>query len=76
VVRTNGSGRAVEARVTLVDAEGAVIAATATESDGSYVFEDVPEGEYTIIATGYPPAASALRVAGGNQRRHDIELSF
>ncbi|MFC0434378.1 collagen binding domain-containing protein [Kutzneria buriramensis] len=76
VVRTNGSGRAVEARVTLVDAEGVVIAATATESDGSYVFEDVPEGEYTIIATGYPPAASALRVAGGNQRRHDIELSF
>ena len=46
------------------------------ESDGSYVFEDVPEGEYTIIATGYPPAASALRIAGGNQSRHDIELSF
>jgi hypothetical protein len=76
VVRTNGSGRPVEARVTLVDTAGTVIAATSTETDGSYVFEDVPEGDYTIIATGYPPAASALRIGGGNQGRHDIELSF
>jgi hypothetical protein len=76
VVRVGGDRPVPDARVTLVDASGAVLAATATEPDGSYVFEDVPEGEYTIIATGYPPAASALRIAGGNQSRHDIELSF
>jgi uncharacterized protein YfaS (alpha-2-macroglobulin family) len=76
VVRVGGDKPVPDARVTLVDANGAVLAATATEPDGSYVFEDVPEGEYTIIATGYPPAASALRIAGGNQSRHDIELSF
>jgi len=76
VVRVGGQRPVPDARVTLVDVEGAVLAATATESDGSYVFEDVPEGEYTIIATGYPPAASALRIGGGNQSRHDIELSF
>ncbi|QUQ67897.1 MSCRAMM family protein [Kutzneria sp. CA-103260] len=76
VVRVGGDRPVPDARVTLVDADGTVLAATATEPDGSYVFEDVPEGEYTIIATGYPPAASALRIAGGNQSRHDIELSF
>jgi hypothetical protein len=76
VVRVGGDRPVADARVTLVDTGGAVLAATATEPDGSYVFEDVPEGEYTIIATGYPPAATALRIAGGNQSRHDIELSF
>ena len=74
-VRTH-SGPVPEARVTLVDAEGTVLAATATDPDGGYLFEDVPEGDYTVIATGYPPAASALRIAGGNHSRHDIELSF
>jgi len=44
--------------------------------DGDYAFDDVPEGEYTIIASGYPPAASALRVGDGDQNRHDVELGY
>ncbi|AHH95156.1 hypothetical protein GCM10010174_55790 [Kutzneria viridogrisea] len=77
VVRAGVHGEPVaQARITLVDAEGAVLAATTTGADGDYVFEDVPEGDYTVIASGYPPAASALRVGAGNHNRHDVELNY
>ncbi|GAA4967394.1 hypothetical protein GCM10023238_39120 [Streptomyces heliomycini] len=32
-------------------------------------------GEYTVIATGYPPVATALRVTGAGVDDHDIELA-
>lgn len=77
VVRAHTDGKPVpDARITLVDPEGTVLAATSTGRDGEYAFDDVPEGEYTVIASGYPPAASALRVGDGDQNRHDVELGY
>ena len=35
---------------------------------------NLPEGDYTVIASGYPPAASRLRVTSGNPHTHDVEL--
>jgi uncharacterized repeat protein (TIGR01451 family) len=37
--------------VALVDATGNVVATTTTASDGSYVFADVPPGDYTVRVT-------------------------
>jgi hypothetical protein len=51
-----------------------VAGVAASGPDGGYSFENLPEGEYTVIAAGYPPAASRLKVAGGDQHSHDVEL--
>ncbi|MER7725079.1 MFS transporter [Streptomyces sp. NPDC096323] len=76
VVRA-GSGRRPlpDARVTLVDAAGNVVATSTTGEDGAYAFADLDAGEYSVIATGYPPVAGSLTVAGRGVDGHDIELA-
>ncbi|MFJ1675816.1 MFS transporter [Streptomyces sp. NPDC088251] len=76
VVRA-GSGRRPlpDARVTLVDAAGNVVATSTTGEDGAYAFTDLDAGEYSVVATGYPPVAGALTVAGHGVDGHDIELA-
>ncbi|GAA2486266.1 MFS transporter [Streptomyces gobitricini] len=70
-----GSRPLVDARVTLVDAAGNVVATATTGEDGAYAFADLDAGEYTVIATGYPPVAGSLTVAGHGVDGHDIELA-
>lgn len=76
VVRA-GSGREPlnDARVTLVDAAGNVVATSTTGEDGVYAFTDLDAGEYSVIATGYPPVAGSLTVSGSGVDGHDIELA-
>ncbi|WP_443068469.1 MFS transporter [Streptomyces sp. NBC_01352] len=64
-----------DARVTLVDAAGNVVATATTGEDGGYAFTDLDGGEYTVLATGYPPKATHLTVHGFGVDGHDIELS-
>ncbi|MDQ8705912.1 MFS transporter [Streptomyces sp. LHD-70] len=64
-----------DARVTLVDAAGNVVATATTGEDGAYAFTDLDSGEYTVMASGYPPAAMALTVRGNDADGHDIELA-
>ncbi|QNP71723.1 MFS transporter [Streptomyces roseirectus] len=68
-------GPLADARVTLVDAAGNVVGTSTTGHDGAYAFSDLDSGEYTVIATGYPPVAAALTVAGHGVDGHDIELA-
>ncbi|MEU6080420.1 DHA2 family efflux MFS transporter permease subunit [Streptomyces sp. NPDC047108] len=71
-----GAGRPLsDARVTLLDAAGNVMATSTTGEDGAYAFTDLDEGDYTLIATGYPPAASPVTVSGPGLDGHDIELA-
>ncbi|MFF0567964.1 MFS transporter [Streptomyces sp. NPDC004041] len=76
VVRA-GSARAplADARVTLVDAAGNVVATATTGEDGAYAFTDLDAGEYSVIATGYPPVAGPLTVSGTGVDGYDIELA-
>ncbi|MFI8434318.1 MFS transporter [Streptomyces sp. NPDC079020] len=76
VVRA-GSARAPlpDARVTLIDAAGNVVATSTTGQDGAYAFTDLDAGEYSVIATGYPPVAGSLTVTGHGVDGHDIELA-
>ncbi|MEV1067196.1 MFS transporter [Streptomyces sp. NPDC050263] len=64
-----------DARVTLVDAAGNVVATTTTGIDGAYAFSDLDGGQYTVIATGYPPRAAGISLGGGDVDDHDIELA-
>ncbi|MGW2785760.1 MFS transporter [Streptomyces populi] len=64
-----------DARVTLVDAAGNVVGTARTGGDGAYAFADLDGGEYTVIAAGYPPVATALTVGGRGADDHDIELA-
>ncbi|MER5184858.1 MFS transporter [Streptomyces sp. NPDC002896] len=73
-VRAAG-GALADARVTLVDAAGNVVGTATTGSDGAYAFTDLDAGEYTVIATGYPPVATGLSVGGRGVDGHDIELA-
>ncbi|MFJ8788490.1 MFS transporter [Streptomyces sp. NPDC102462] len=68
-------GPLADARVTLVDAAGNVVGTSTTGSDGAYAFTDLNTGDYTVIATGYPPVATALTVQGAGADGHDIELA-
>ncbi|MFK4103665.1 MFS transporter [Streptomyces sp. NPDC019531] len=68
-------GPLADARVTLVDAAGNVVGTATTGADGAYAFTDLDGGEYTVIATGYPPQATALTVNGPAVDGHDIELA-
>ncbi|MEU9055690.1 MFS transporter [Streptomyces sp. NPDC048384] len=68
-------GPLADARVTLVDAAGNVVGSATTGPDGAYAFTDLDGGEYTVIATGYPPVATALTVTGRGADDHDIELA-
>ncbi|MFJ2721479.1 MFS transporter [Streptomyces sp. NPDC087437] len=68
-------GPLADARVTLVDAAGNVVGTSTTGADGAYAFTDLNGGDYTVIATGYPPVATALTVTGRGVDDHDIDLA-
>ncbi|MFD3550444.1 collagen binding domain-containing protein, partial [Streptomyces sp. NPDC058655] len=73
-VRAPG-GPLEDARVTLLDAAGNVVGTARTGADGAYAFTDLDGGEYTVIATGYPPVATALTVGARGVDDHDVELA-
>ncbi|MFE6685692.1 MFS transporter [Streptomyces sp. NPDC057743] len=74
-VRTAQGGAVNDARVTLLDPTGNVVGSATSGHDGEYVFTDLDSGEYTLIASGYPPAATSLRLDASGQTECDIELS-
>ncbi|HJQ44899.1 MAG TPA: DHA2 family efflux MFS transporter permease subunit [Amycolatopsis sp.] len=74
--RTNGERAVPDARITVLDAEGNVAAVARTDSEGRYVISDLPEGDYTVVASGYPPATSQVNLLGGGESRHDVRLGY
>jgi len=65
-----------DARVMLMDSDGNVAAVTTTGPDGRYALENLPESDYTVIASGYPPVASTLRITPGQPHFHDVHLGY
>ncbi|MFE9577227.1 MMPL family transporter [Nocardia sp. NPDC006044] len=69
-------GRPVHnARITVVDWSGTPVGTTHTDEDGRYTVADLPEGEYTVVARGYPLVTGQVTITG-NQVDHDIRLGF
>ncbi|GAA4604641.1 MFS transporter [Actinoallomurus liliacearum] len=73
-VQARGRGPLEDARVTLLDAAGNVVAVTTTGPDGRYSFADLTGGQYTVTATGYAPAASSVSLNGHDVDEHDVWL--
>ncbi|OSY41882.1 MFS transporter [Streptomyces platensis] len=73
-VRTVHGSPVDDARVTLLDPAGNVVGTATSGHDGEYVFTDLDSGEYTLIASGYPPVATPLHVAAAGDGEFDIEL--
>ncbi|MET8156651.1 MFS transporter [Sphaerisporangium sp. NPDC005289] len=74
-VRVQQDGRPLaDARVTLLDAAGNVVGSATTGEDGEYAFADLTGGQYTVIATGYPPVASTVTLNGQGEDAHDVWL--
>ncbi len=66
VVRTATTGAPVsEALITLITSEGQVVASAITDAEGGFVFDDLDTGVYTVIATGYPPVATEVKLDVG-----------
>jgi hypothetical protein len=73
-VRAAQSGRpVVDASVTLVDRYGNVAGSAVTGDDGRYEFVGLLPGAYTLTASGYPPVARRVDVAGEHAER-DVAL--
>ncbi|MFD4196970.1 MFS transporter [Amycolatopsis thermoflava] len=74
--RTDGGRPVPDARITVLDAEGNVAAVARTDENGEYVVSDLPEGDYTVVASGYPPATSQVNLPGGGDIQHDVRLGY
>ncbi|WP_052863171.1 MFS transporter [Streptomyces niger] len=64
-----------EARVSLLDPAGNVVAVSTTGPDGAYAFTDLSGGEYTVVASGYPPVATPLTVTAEGHEGFDLTLT-
>ncbi|GGO17397.1 MFS transporter [Microbispora rosea subsp. aerata] len=73
-VRAEDGAPLADARVTLLDAAGNVVGVATTGEDGEYAFTDLTGGQYTIVASGYPPVASTLDLAGRGDEPYDVRL--
>ncbi|HVX47067.1 MAG TPA: MFS transporter [Mycobacteriales bacterium] len=73
-VRAAGRVPLPDARLSLLDDSGRVIAAARTDPGGEYRFERLDAGEYTVVATGYPPVTSTVQLSAGGEYEHDIVL--
>lgn len=73
--RTDDGQPVPDARITVLDGQGTVATVARTDASGHYQVGDLPAGEYTVVASGYPPATSRVSLAGGSAR-HDVWLGY
>ncbi|MGQ4596363.1 DHA2 family efflux MFS transporter permease subunit [Nocardia sp. R6R-6] len=73
--RSDGGRSVADVQISVLDAGGVRTATTRTDADGRYVVTDLPEGDYTIVARGYPPVTSHVTVFGG-EVGHDVRLGY
>jgi hypothetical protein len=75
VVTKTGARPVPGVRLTLIGTTGATVAMAETGQTGRYAFEGIADGQYTLLASGYPPTTSALHISGSDRTiQHDVEL--
>ncbi len=74
VVRAPSGAPLTEMIVTVTDAEGRVVASVATDAAGHYAVSELEEGEYTVVAAGYPPRALSVPVTADQVADADVRI--
>ncbi|MGH3098171.1 MAG: MSCRAMM family protein [Streptosporangiales bacterium] len=75
-VRASSDGRPVhEALVTVIDGTGSVVSTTPTSEAGTFAFDNLPEGHYTLATAGYAPVATQVHLAAGATNSSDVILT-
>jgi hypothetical protein len=75
VVRAQSDQRPLpEATVTLLDGAGNVLATTSTGEKGEYAFDDLLEGDYSLVASGFAPVATGLHLRSGADVEQPLTL--
>lgn len=62
------------ALATLIDAEGAVVGSRLSGPDGTFAFEGLPAGSYTLATSGYAPVATVVALEPGRVTHSDVEF--
>ncbi|MCH5675891.1 carboxypeptidase-like regulatory domain-containing protein [Streptomyces sp. CME 23] len=74
-VRHARTGRPVaDARITLLDADGVLVASARTADDGTYTLTDLTPGAYTLVAGGHPPASATVTLDSADTPSVDLDL--
>ncbi|WTL51034.1 DHA2 family efflux MFS transporter permease subunit [Streptomyces sp. NBC_01497] len=73
-VRNTGGTPMPDTLVTLMDRAGNVLTRHLTDGEGTYAFEALPHGDYTVVANSYPPRAVPFSLADSGRAEVDIDL--
>ncbi|MBO0853576.1 MAG: MFS transporter [Nocardia sp.] len=63
------------AHVSVVDSSGLLVGSAFTDAEGNFRIADLPAGDYTVVARGYPPVTDVVRLDGGTTT-HDMTLGY
>jgi hypothetical protein len=61
--------------VTLIDTAGNVLGTATTGPDGAHAFTDLDTGAYSVVASGYPPAARSVNVLSSRVETAGVDLA-
>ncbi|MEU4843189.1 carboxypeptidase-like regulatory domain-containing protein [Nocardia testacea] len=73
--RADGGRPVTDIQITVLDATGDVAATARTDEQGRYIVPDLPEGQYTVVARGYPPVTGQVAISG-EEVGYDVELGY
>ncbi|WP_202421696.1 carboxypeptidase-like regulatory domain-containing protein [Gordonia sp. SID5947] len=75
-VRAAQSGIPLEgATVSAIGPDQTIVASTTTDADGRYRIDGLTDGQFTIVANLYEPAAVQVKVTAGQHNSADIGLA-
>ncbi|BBF98877.1 MULTISPECIES: MFS transporter [Pseudonocardia] len=61
-----------QAIATLIDSDGAVVGSRLSGRDGTFTFEGLTPGSYTLATSGYPPVAAVVSLEAGRVTHSDV----
>ncbi|WP_172802261.1 SdrD B-like domain-containing protein [Agrococcus jejuensis] len=74
-VQDQGETGVAGVTVTLLDGTGATVATTTTGDDGSYVFPNLPMGDYTVVFSNLPTSATFAEQGAGDDVTVDSDAN-